>query len=226
MSLRASAPLYQHQGSVLVSAPASEPVTAAELRTHLRADSTELPDAEANALVTDARSEIETMTGLAFITQSWRLALDRWPAGGEAWWDGVREGSILELYGSNTLRSVDLPRWPLASITSVTVYDEASTSTAVTVASTFDVDTYRIPGRLTLKRGATWPVALRAANAIEIVYVAGYTSAGNVPAPLKRAVKQLAAYLYAHRGDDCDPKEAYVTSGAEAILASYRAMKV
>lgn len=226
MSLRASVPLYQQRGLVLVTAPASEPVTAAELRTHLRADSTELPDAEANALVTDARSEIETMTGLAFITQTWRLALDRWPTGGEEWWDGVREGSITDLYGSNTLRSVDLPRWPLASITSVTTYDEASNSSAVTVANVFDVDTYRIPGRMTLKRGAAWPVALRGSNAIEIVYVAGYTSAANVPAPMKRAVKQLAAYLYSHRGDDCDPKEAYVSSGAEAILAAYREMKV
>lgn len=226
MSLRASVPLYQHRGSVIVTAPASEPVTASELRTHLRADSTELPDAEANALITDARSEIEMMTGLAFITQTWRLALDRWPAGGEAWWDGVREGSIHDLYGPNTLRSVNLPRWPLASITSVTVYDEASTSTAVTVANVFDVDTYSIPGRLTIKRGAVWPVALRASNAIEIVYVAGYTSAANVPAPMKRAVKQLAAYLYAHRGDDCEPREAYVSSGAEAILGTYRPMKV
>ena len=187
MSLRQSVPLYQFHGSVIVTGPASEPVTASELRTHLRADATELPDGEANALITEARAEIETMTGLAFITQTWRLALDRWPAGGEAWWDGVREGSILELYGSNTLRSVDLPRWPLASITSVTTYDEASVSSSVTVANVFDVDTYRVPGRITLKRGQTWPVALRGSNAIEIVYVAGYTSAANIPAPLKRA---------------------------------------
>jgi uncharacterized phiE125 gp8 family phage protein len=225
MSLRAPVSLYQHRGSVLVTGPASEPVTAAELRAHLRADPTELPDADANALITDARSEIETISGLAFITQTWRLAIDRWPTGGEAWWDGVREGSIKDLY-ANAQRSVDLPRWPLASITSVTTYDEASNATSITVANVFDVDTYRTPGRITLKSGQTWPVALRAANAIEIVYVAGYTSAANVPAPMKRAVKQLAAYLYSHRGDDCDPKEAFVTSGAEAIMAGYRAMKV
>lgn len=226
MSLRAAVPLYQFRGSVPVSAPAAEPVTAAELRTHLRADATELPDAEANALITDARTEIETMTGLAFITQSWRLSLDRWPAGGETWWEGVRETSITELYASGKPLSLTLPRWPLQSITSVTVYDEASNAATVTVAATFDVDTYQTPGRMSLKRGATWPVALRANDAIQIVYVAGYANAAAVPAPMKRAVKQLAAFLYSHRGDDCDPIEAYSASGAAGVMDGYRIARV
>jgi uncharacterized phiE125 gp8 family phage protein len=226
MSLRAAVPLYQQRGLVLTSAPASEPVTATELRTHLRTDSTELPDAEANALITDARTEIENMTALAFITQTWRLALDRWPAGGEAWWDGVREMSITELYRTSTIQSITLPRWPLASITSITTYDEASTPTSVTVANVFDIDTYRTPGRLTLKRGQTWPIALRGSNAIEIVYVAGYANAAAVPSPMKRAVKQLAAFLYSNRGDDCDPSQAYVDSGAQAIMAQYKVAQI
>jgi hypothetical protein len=223
MSLRAPVSLYQHRGSVLVTAPTSEPVSAAELRLHLRTDATDFPDA--GAYVTDARQDIENRSGLAFITQTWRVTLDRWPTGGEAWWDGVRDGAASELYG-NSMRSVALPKWPLASITSVTVYDEASNSTAVTVANVFDVDAYSRPGRLTLKRGATWPVALRSSNAIEIVYVAGYTSAANVPSPMKRAIRQLAAYLYSHRGDDCTPDEAYSASGAESIMAQYKPARV
>lgn len=220
MSLRPAISLHQHRGNVLVTPATSEPVSAAELRLHLRTDATDFPDAA--TYVTDARQEIENRSGLAFLTQTWRLALDRWPAGGEQWWDGVREGSINDLYGSAALRSVEMPKWPLASITSVTVYDEAGTSSAVTVANVFDVDTYRRPARLTLKRGAVWPVALRASNAIEIVYVAGYTTAASVPSPMKRAIKQLAAYLYSHRGDDCDPAEAYVASGAESLMAQYK----
>lgn len=223
MSLRKPVPLYQHRGHVLTVAPASEPVTPQELLLHLRTDATEFPNAA--AFITDARQEIENRSGLAFITQTWKLALDRWPTGGEAWWDGVREGSIAELYG-NAQRSISLPRWPLASITSVTTYDEDSNSTSVTVANVFDVDTYRYPGRISLKRGQTWPIALRASNAIEIVYVAGFTSAASVPSPMKRAIKQLAAYLYSHRGDECDPAEAYVKSGAESLLAQYKPARV
>lgn len=219
MSLRAPVSLYQHRGSVLVTAPTSEPVTAQELLLHVREDAANFPDAL--SYIKDARQEIENRSGLAFITQSWRLSLDRWPTGGEAWWDGVRDGSAAELYG-NAVRAIALPKWPLASITSVKVYDEASTETSVTVATFFDVDTYSRPGRLSLRRGQTWPVALRSANAIEIVYVAGYTSSLNVPLPMKRAVKQLAAYNYAHRGDDCSPDEAYTASGAESLMAQYK----
>ena len=224
MSLRAPVPLYQHRGSVLVTAPAAEPVSAAELRLHLREDAANFPDAA--VYVRDARQEIENITGLAFLPQTWRLALDRWPTGGEAWWDGVRDGSISDLYGGDARRSIELPKWPLASITSVTVYDEASNATVVNVASLFDVDAYRRPGRMTLKRGQTWPVALRASNAIEIVYVAGYPSAAAIPAPMQRAVKQLAGYLYAHRGDECEPKVAYEASGAAAIMGQYAPARV
>lgn len=218
MTIRQPVPLYQHRGSVLVTAPTLEPVTAPELRLHLRTDAAEFPDAA--SYIKDARQEIENYTGLAFLTQTWRLALDRWPTGGESWWDGVRDGSIAELY-SNAPRSIELPRWPLQSIVSVTVYDEASNSTSITVGNFFEVDIFRRPGRMTLRKGQTWPVALRGSNAIEIVYVAGYTSAANVPSPMARAIKQLAAYNYTHRGDECDPKVAYEASGAASIMASY-----
>lgn len=223
MSLRTVVPLYQHRGSVLVTPPTVEPVNPAELRLHLRTDATDFPDAE--AFIKDARQEIENRCGIAFITQTWRLALDRWPTGGEAWWDGVRQGSIAELYGS-AQRSIALPKWPLASITSVTVYDEASNATSVTVANVFDVDLYRNPGRMSLKSGQTWPIALRPTNGIEVVYVAGYASAASVPQTMKRAVKQLAAYLYSHRGDDCDPADAYAKSGAESIMAQYKPARI
>jgi uncharacterized phiE125 gp8 family phage protein len=134
--------------------------------------------------------------------------------------------SITELYRTSTIQSITLPRWPLASITSITTYDEASTPTSITVANVFDIDTYRTPGRITLKRGQTWPVALRGSNAIEIVYVAGYANAAAVPAMMKRAVKQLAAFLYSNRGDDCDPSQAYVDSGAQAIMAQYKVARI
>jgi len=226
MTLRPAIPIYQERGSVLVTAPASEPVTATELRTHLRVDSTELPDGEANSLIVEARQMIEDQTGLAFISQSWRLSIDRWPGGQEAWWDGVRQMAISELYSAGQITSLALPRWPLASITSVTVYDEDSNSEAVTIADTFDIDTYQVPGRLTLKRGSTWPIALRANNAIQIVYVAGYANAAAVPATMKRALKSMAAFLYTNRGDQCSPADAFEKSGAGQIMGIYRPARI
>jgi len=227
MSLTGHMTLNQPRGSVITSQPAVEPVTAAELRTLLREDETGLPDSEANGFITEARQYIEDVTGLALITQSWLMAIDRWPNAREPWWDGVRQGSITELHGSKYASDVRLPRYPLQTVDAVTVYDEDGNSTAVTIASTFDIDTYQTPGRMTLKRGATWPVALRANNAIEIGYTSGYgDTATDVPAPLKRAVKTMAAYLYANRGDGCGCDVAAMESGASAIVNSYRTARL
>lgn len=225
MSLRSTINLYQDRGSKIVTNPESEPVSLMDVKQYLRIDDNSEDSIIADQIM-EARRLIEDQINLAFISQTWRFALDQWPAGGEAWWDGVREMSINDLYRSNMLQSVMLPRWPLVSITSITTYDEDSNSTSITTANVFDVDTYRTPGRLTLKRGQTWPVALRANNAIEIVYVAGYANAASVPSTMKRAVKQLAAFLYAHRGDDCDPSQAYIDSGAESIMAQFKVARI
>lgn len=227
MALRNRVDLYQYRGNVLTSAPAVEPVTAAELRTLLGESATGLPDAEANDFIAQAREEIEELTGLALITQSWRLSIDRWPTAREPWWDGVREGSINDLHGPANMSSLRLPRYPLQSVTSVTVYDEDSNATTVTVASTFDIDTAQRPGRITLRSGATWPIATRANNAIEVVYVAGFgDTAAEVPAPLVRAVRQMAAYLYAHRGDECTVEDAYKASGAMTAAGRYQMARI
>lgn len=228
MSLRAPIQLYNDRGNVIVTAPAAEPITASELRDHMIVDATTLPDGAANTLIAEARQSIEDMTGLAFINQTWRLSIDRWPQGREEWWDGTREGHISQLYGPGSSgRFVILPRYPLSSVTSITTYDEASNATSVTVANVFDVNTQRVPGRIVLKSGQTWPIALRPTNAVEIVYVAGYgASSTNVPAPLKRAIKQLAAYMYSHRGDACDVGDAYHESGAAKTLGIYRVARI
>lgn len=226
MSLRHTAKFYQDRGNRITEHPRIEPVSVTEMQEHLRIDD----DGDNFFLVSaieEAREEIETLTGLALITQTWQLTIDRWPAGQEPWWDGVRQGHINQLTAANALRSLELPRYPLQSITSVTVYDEDSTPSAVVVADTFDVDTQQVPGRLTLKSGATWPVAMRASNAIEIVYVSGYgLTAIDVPSAIKRAIKNIVAYLYNHRGDGCGMGDAIAASGASGTIDRYKVRKI
>lgn len=219
MTLRQHIPLHQYRGHVLKTAPTTEPVTAAELRAQLAETSDGLPDAQANALIAEARQLIEDSTGLAFITQIWTLALDAWPGARAQWWDGVRQGAISDMHIPGATRAVFPPRYPLQSVGSVTVYDDAGNDTAVTVADTFIIDGFQSPGRMVLRDGATWPIALRAANAIEIEYTAGYANAGAVPATLKRAVKQVASYLHAHYGDECQPEDAM--SAARGLVSGY-----
>jgi uncharacterized phiE125 gp8 family phage protein len=225
MSLRSPVQLTNARGSAIVTQPAIEPVTAAEFKAQVRDDA--LTDAEALAWVTTARAYIEEMNNLAIITQTWRLALDRWPSGREKWWSGVRQGSRTELYGPSSFSDVPLPRYPLQSITSVTTFDTGDNATAVTVADVFNVDTYRTPGRLALRSGQTWPIALRETNAIVIDYVAGYGSAADdVPAPIKQGILLMAASLYENRGDGCSTVDAYAMSGARGMVEIYRAKAI
>jgi uncharacterized phiE125 gp8 family phage protein len=156
------------------------------------------------------------------------LTLDNWLNQRNPWWNGTRLGSINELYGgASVLETIELPRYPLQSVSGVTVYDEDSNSTAVTVANVFDIDTKSYPGRMRLQHGSTWPIAVRALNAIEITYVSGFgATATDVPEPLKRAVRTMAAWLYDNRGTGCSMGDAYVKSGASLIMRKYLRVKV
>ena len=60
----------------LVSAPATEPVSLAEVKSYLRIDGT-ADDAVLTILIASARRSAEEYTKRAFITQTWQLTLDR-----------------------------------------------------------------------------------------------------------------------------------------------------
>ena len=67
--------------SYLLSGPASEPVALDEARAYLRLDDTD-EDALLTTLVTAARLHVESVTGLALLSQSWRVVRDDWPVDG------------------------------------------------------------------------------------------------------------------------------------------------
>lgn len=230
MPLRSARQIHTYRGNRLLTQPDEMPITSTELQTHLRLNTGSADELlYLDQLIQEATQEVEDQTGLAFITQQWQLTLDQWPTARENWWDGEREAHIDVIYNGNrqNYASIRIPRYPLQTVDEITVYAEDGTATVVNIADTFDVDTQSIRGRLTIKRGATWPVALRANNAIEIRYTAGYgADPSSVPAPLKRALRNMAAFAYEHRGDGCAPGDAYRVSGAMATLSRYRDIEV
>ena len=218
MTLRHAARLFQPRANRIETAPTVEPVTAAELRSHLRIEGTS-EDSALLDLIAEAREWLEAQHGVAFLDQRWKVTFDNWPGGREDWWDGMRDGHIGHIGRSGGGAAIELPRWPLTGITSVTTYDQDSDSTVVDVSATFDTDTRSKRGRLSLRSGSTWPSATRPVNAIEIIYTTGFgAAASDVPAPLKRAIRELAAHLYTHRGD-CDA--GVIAIGAARIMATY-----
>lgn len=221
MALRQRKRLTQHSGHRLVTGPAAEPVTLAQVRTLLREPPTE-DDDFISLCITQAREVFEATTGLACITQTWKLTLDAWPGQTDYdWWDGFEQLPVSELHRT-ALDYVPLPRYPLQQVSGLTTYDLSNQATAVTVADVFYTDTASFPGRLLLNADATWPTALRDRAAIELTYVAGFgASADDVPPSIKRAIQQIAGYMYENRGSGCSAQFALRQTGALQIASEY-----
>lgn len=226
MALRPKKRLAQESGHRLVTAPSVEPITLAQVRALLREPPTE-DDDFIEECITQAREVFEATTGIACITQTWRLTLDDWPgASREPWWNGVEQLPRSELNRSG-VDYIPMPRYPLQSLDSVTTYDLDNSGTAIDESAVFFVDDSTYPGRVVLNAGETWPTALRDRAAIELVYSAGFGDAAtDVPFTIKRAIQQVAGYLYENRGTGCSAQFALSPTGALQIASEYTLVRL
>lgn len=163
----------------LITGPASEPLTLAEVKQHCDCERDD-QDALLSRLLTAAREKVEADTDRSLIDTSWQLWLDRWP-------NGVGQPFYL-------------PRAPLRSVTTIS-YINPDTDTVVIGSGNF-IASKQEPPRVYPNTGIgfTWPTNLRAAQAISVVFVAGYgTSATTVPAIAKQAILLLVGHWYENR---------------------------
>ena len=130
------------------------------------------------------------------MTQTHSFFVDAYDALADPLFEGFRTGPYLNYYKNHIV----LPTSPVVSVTSVSTFNDDDTETTM-AASRYYVDNVREPARIVLRKGETFPTALRVANAIKVLYVAGYTSAFTVPEPIRMGMLQHIAYLYEHRGD-------------------------
>ena len=211
MALRPAKPLARHRGHRVETAAAAVPVYLAVVLELLR----EPPEDEYSFIEDTIRQAVavfESITGIACINQTWKLTLDEWTHG----------SGDLPLPLAPIQNYITLPRYPLSSISAITTYSPSNTATPITTSDFFFLDTNSLPGRLILKDGQNWPVALRSRNSIEISYVAGLgTSPDDVPVEIRRAIGQIISYLYENRGAGCSAEKAVMASGALQIAAEY-----
>jgi uncharacterized phiE125 gp8 family phage protein len=152
--------------------PAVEPVTVAELKTHLRIDSA-AEDAMLASLITTARLQVEAALSLALITQSWTWTLACWP----------------------DKMTVPLPMTPVQTISSITVHHMSGPLTLP--ATAYNLDGHVNPALLTAR--TPWPRPTDPAG-IAVRFVAGFgTNPADVPAPIRQAILVLAAHWYGRR---------------------------
>lgn len=174
--------------------PLVSPVSADTLAAWLGL-STPLSLADASmldALLLAACDYYTRMSGRELLAREWNYTTSRTPerspgfsgvapvAPHSAWW-------------------IELPRVPVASITSVSVDGTATTD--------YQSDLNHEPARITLGvYGST-----------EIVYQAGYATAAEIPPSVITGITMLAAYLYEHRGA-CAVDDAATKSGASTMF--------
>ena len=161
---------------VIATAPAAEPVTTSEAKLHMRVDhSTE--DTYIAALIKLARADVERITNLALINQTWDWFLDDFP-----------------------VSPFKIPYYPLASITSIKWKNKIGTEATVTNTN-YVVDIKSRPGRVKLISSYSWPTdELYPLNAITIRFVAGFGASGSyVPEKYRQAILLLVAHYYENR---------------------------
>lgn len=156
-------------------APTEEPVTLIDARAQIRLD--EASDAPLlPSMIGSARRKVEEFTRRQLVTATFTLKLDKFPSGS----------------------TIDVPRPPLQSVSSITYVDTGG-SVQTLVASVYTVDTDSHPGRISLAFGQVWPAIREQDNSVIVTFVAGYGAATAVPDTFKDAIRLLISHRWENR---------------------------
>ena len=165
---------YLQYDLVKTTAPTTAVLSPADMRTHLRLDSTEQEELLAG-LVQAATLSCEAEAGIQCITATYQLHLAGW------WGDHI-----------------ELPRSPLQSIGSVT-YTDSDGATQTLAGSNYVAVTAALVGRLHRADGATFPTLDVVPQPVTVEFTAGYgDDAADVPQDVRHFITMLAAHWYVH----------------------------
>lgn len=188
-------------------APLIEPVSLAEMKTHVRVDTSD-HDTILGVMVTAARQWVEKHLQRSLVQRTYRA--DIW----------------------NLYSVIELPVPPLSSITNIKYY----TNDSPQVLTTLDDNVYRHDlgyNRIYWDVSPTIPTVANRHDAVQITFVAGSEPtndspqdlAGNVPEAIKSAIKLQAADLFENRETNT-PVGVYVQiqelPTTRMLLAPYR----
>lgn len=192
--------------SALTTQPAVEPVTLDEVRAHLRIDSTD-EDLLLETMIQAARQQAETITRRALVTQTWTMALDKFPSPemsiSSANWYGPQWGTSpgpLSTYvpDGKSGYEIFLPLPPLQSVASIKYVDTDGVQQTLD-PSKYKVDKIGEPARIVPAFGAMWPATRNEINAVEVTFTAGFGDPADVPAAIKSWMFMRIGALYENR---------------------------
>jgi hypothetical protein len=161
----------------LLTPPAVEPVSLAELKEFLRVDAGDTSqDGTIAALATEARGWAEAFTWRRFVQQTWRVQLDFFPGyyakvTGQPGSSAILSGPAL-LAGIRFAIVLFYP--PVQSIVAFQYENANGIVTVLNPATDYLQDLQSNPARLTPPFSQMWPVARVVLNAVQIDYTVGY----------------------------------------------------
>lgn len=157
--------------------PAIEPVDLATAKLQLRVIDT-AEDALITMLIAAARRYAEGYCNRSFITQKWRLTLDRFPP------------------------VVKLERGPVQSVDSIVYVDMSGSTQTVTAPAlpNYAIDLSGPFARMAPGFGRIWPIPLPQLAAVQINFTAGYgPAATDVPEGIRQWILMRVNTLYENR---------------------------
>jgi uncharacterized phiE125 gp8 family phage protein len=178
-------------------------VTDADLENHARAKGQ--PISQLQPYLYAAQNWLETISNRKFLSQTWRVYLDRFP-------DGDR---------------IYVPFGQLTSVAHVKFTDSANVQYTFD-SSKYHVATTREPGEIVLAYSQDWPSdTLKTVDAVEVQFTCGWANPAAVPAAIKQSVLMLAAHFYANRenvfvGETSAVDEQEIPFGAIAMMTTWR----
>jgi len=176
--------------------PLAEPVTLAELKAHLRIETSDEDDL-LESLIRVARAHLEAATGTALMSRGFRLLLDDWP-----------RGDVIQLM-----------RTPVQTIDAILVYDADGVAQDQDLTGLL-LDATAKPARLLVREQ---PRPSQPINGIEIEFTAGFGAGTDVPPELKRAILVHAAHLYEFRAAvTAEMQPASIPPGYERLIAPWQ----
>lgn len=164
--------------------PATEPITLTDVKNNLKVDTTD-DDTLIELLIKAAREYVEIYTGRALLEQTIQERLDCFPIQTD----------------SNLVGSIELRFAPLKTFTHLKYINSDGVETTLVENTDYKIDTFSEPPRIYPEYNKTWPTIRDEPLAVIIEYVAGYSTASDVPAPIRKAMLLIVAKMYEQRED-------------------------